>query len=319
MKVAPAPISVIITVRNDAASLPALLRALENQTLAPTEVILAVADSHDATMACARQWQPKHFSRHILEVGSATRSEGRNQAVVIATEPWLAFTDAGCIPRTHWLEALWQAAQSTPAKVVSGFTWGPSRLAWHEAQLPYVLVPRTDIPENPLPATRNMLIHQDVWNTVGPFQPALQFAEDYEWSRRLATHHIQPVFASEARVDWIPRASAADFWLMILRLTRGDIRAGTLRWGHLTMWLRYVALFLAFLLWWVMFGGVFALAAIIIMWLAYVALKAYQFSFSHWNRYLLIPWLQLLADTAVLTGTPMGLVEKITKRDNRSR
>ena len=51
-----APISVVVPVRNEAATLPELLAALIRQSITPAEIVLVDTGSTDSSIAIAQEW-----------------------------------------------------------------------------------------------------------------------------------------------------------------------------------------------------------------------------------------------------------------------
>jgi len=304
-------VAVVITVKNEAFSLPDLLTAFEQQTQLPDEVIITVAESSDRTLEIARQWKPVNIQLQVEERKHLTRSQGRNLGVRLANCEIIVFTDAGCQPEQTWLEELVHPFHKKGIELVSGLTWVKANNAWEEAQAPFVLIPPTQIETNPLPATRNMAILKKSFLKFGGFQPNLNFAEDFEFARRLRSKNILAEFVPSAVVWWQPRTSFQDFFIMIQRLTIGDMQAHTWRLGHFSMVFRYVVFVLLpffFALWLSPFES---LVLSISIYFFYLFVKTIRFSFLNWKSYLWAPLLQLLTDIAVLTGmTQLLLVKK---------
>lgn len=305
-------VSVVVTVKDDALGLAHLLADLDQQTHPPEEVVLAVATSTDATWSVAQRWQPRSTTKVVLDVRQATRAQGRNHGVAAAKSPIIAFTDAGCRPTPAWLEELARPfAQNAKLELVSGFTWVKAESSWQEALAPFVLVPFHQISSHPLPATRNMAIRKATFIHHQGFQPELQFAEDYEFARRLQAAGVESVFVPQAKVYWQGRSNLLLFANMIFHLTKGDIKANTLRLGHFTMWLRYALLLLTIAFLATVFSPGQAAGMGAIIYANYLILKTLRFSYQKRSSYLLAPLLQLVTDMAVLSGTFSGLLERI--------
>ncbi len=298
------PISLVVTVKNDAAGLQRLLASLVEQTRLPEEVILVVADSTDQTLAVAQAWQPANIKVRVAVLPEANRSVGRNYGVNLAQHDLIVFTDAGCVPELTWLAELTAPFKDSKVKLVSGYTAGEGQNSWKEAQIPFVLVPLVKVEDHPLPATRNMAIRRTVFTDIGGFRADLNYAEDFELARRLRAAGIQAMFIPEAVVHWRPRATIGGFFRMIIHLTAGDITAGIIRPGLLTMWLRYLV-FSAILLCQPIVG--------LILYLAYLIFKTAQQKFSYKKTYLVAMGLQIIGDLAVLVGSLIGVGVKIQK------
>ena len=98
----PAPtVSVIVPARDAAATLPATLRALAAQEVAPLEVIVVDDGSTDATRALAEA----AGARVLATAGGRGPGAARQTGVDAARGDVLAFTDADCVPDPGWLRA----------------------------------------------------------------------------------------------------------------------------------------------------------------------------------------------------------------------
>lgn len=91
------PISVIIPTLNEEHSLPQLLRSLENQTMPPSEIIVADAFSSDTTRSIARQ-------HGCIVVNGGLPGKGRNAGANVASKNLLLFLDADVILPKKFLE-----------------------------------------------------------------------------------------------------------------------------------------------------------------------------------------------------------------------
>lgn len=303
-------ISVVLTVKNDARALEETLAFLEAQTVLPDEILVVIAESHDDTLEVAKAWKGTQPQRIVLEHGEITRSRGRNIGARQAKGEILVFTDAGCFPEKSWLENLVRPFRERAVELVSGYSQGTQDSAFQEAQSAFVLVPLHKIGSNPLPATRNMALRSTVFWEYAGFREDLNFAEDYEFALRLQKSGIRSHFASDAVVTWRGRDSLWSFFWMILKLTAGDMSAGTWRRGHLSMWARYMFLALFFLLVSYFFSLKYAIGLSGIVYVLYLVTKCSQFRFSRKESYFWAILFQVCADIGVLTGTLYGIWQR---------
>lgn len=327
------PVTVVITVKNDAVALGELLNLLNKQSRLPDEVVITVAgafaedeetsnknrdrqasstSSDNATLVIAKSWRPRRGGKQVIPVGQVTRGQGRNLGVAAARHDLIVFTDAGCYPEPNWLDNLLEPfSKSQTTKLVSGFTWVDTRSAWQEAQGRMVLVPLEEIDQHPLPATRNMALRRSVFIKAKGFKPQLNYAEDYELAKRLQQLAVKSEFAPNAKVIWQGRTNLGSYYGMIFYLTRGDILAGTWRFGHFSMWLRYLAFIVTIYLVIQFMTEPVSIIFIILIYIAYLLIKTQKYSFSNRLSYIWSPLLQLVTDMAVLGGTATGLLTLI--------
>lgn len=87
-------VSIIIPTLNEEQTLPRTLRMLRNLYPAPLEVIVADGGSIDQTHAIVRQWQNDLPNLRLVECPQMGRACQMNQAVHLATGPFLCFLHA---------------------------------------------------------------------------------------------------------------------------------------------------------------------------------------------------------------------------------
>src|SRR5688572_7034474 len=117
-------ISVVVPARNAEATLGACLRALAAQSMAASQfetIVVVDRDSDDATAQLAHE----AGVRVQVSKGSGPAA-ARNAGIKVARGPWIAFTDADCIPSRTWLSELLRAveASGSPALGAAGATLG---------------------------------------------------------------------------------------------------------------------------------------------------------------------------------------------------
>lgn len=122
-------VSVVIPAFNAEATLADCLWALTNQSL-PTsafEVILVDDGSQDTTAKLARS-----FDVQVMTQINRGAPAARNQGIALARAPWIAFTDADCIPSRGWLAALLASVEQDSKEVpigAAGLTLGHKSLS----------------------------------------------------------------------------------------------------------------------------------------------------------------------------------------------
>ncbi|MBD3279237.1 MAG: glycosyltransferase [Candidatus Pacebacteria bacterium] len=303
------PITVIVTVLNEAKTIKALLTALTQQTLLPKQVIIVDAGSQDETVKLIKQFQKNQSCLKIkLIVKPSNRSQGRNLAVKKSQTSWIAITDAGCIPQKSWLAELAKTQQQNQAPVVAGFYQGQAQTAFEQAVIPYVLVmPDRVEPAKFLPATRSMLIKKSVWQSLGGLNEQLNFAEDHHFARKLQKQSVPIAFSRRAIVSWLPRKNLTQFSKMIFQLAQGDAMAGNWRPKVGLVFLRYLLIFGLLLVLWTInwpreqFLALFTLLGLI--YLGWAIAKNQRYAPQGWYW---LPVLQVSADLAVMAGTLTG-------------
>lgn len=113
-------ITVGICVRNGTKHILETLRAMENQTIKPDQLLVIDDHSTDNTKDILREFQAGtklNFSFHDIE--GKGLFDGRNHVLSLANNEILAFTDADCVPRADWIEQIIRVFKEHP-DVVGG-------------------------------------------------------------------------------------------------------------------------------------------------------------------------------------------------------
>src|SRR3989442_5044342 len=97
-------VSIIVTVRNEARNIAALLDSLLVQE-PPFEVIVIDSDSEDATRDIVRRYEQRYDFVHLYVFGG-TRGAGRNFRIRKAKGDVVAFVDGDAIANPFWLNEI---------------------------------------------------------------------------------------------------------------------------------------------------------------------------------------------------------------------
>ncbi|MBX6755033.1 MAG: glycosyltransferase family 2 protein, partial [Thermorudis peleae] len=108
-------VSLVLTVKNEAATLPALLASIADQTVPPDEVVIVDGGSTDDTLAILERWRDR-LPLVIDVFPGASISQGRNRALALARGDIVAVTDGGVVLAPDWLERLVAPFTAPPAE-----------------------------------------------------------------------------------------------------------------------------------------------------------------------------------------------------------
>ncbi|HEX7079260.1 MAG TPA: glycosyltransferase [Candidatus Eisenbacteria bacterium] len=217
------PTTVIVTVRNEEASIDALLDSLLGGTRAPDEIVVGDGGSTDATRDRLRARAAADPRVRFL-VAPGNRSVGRNAAVRAARHDVIACTDAGGEVEPAWLEAIVRPFADDPGvDVVAGF-YQPAGETLFERAAGVVSAPSLEEVDRArfLPSTRSVAFRRRAWERVRGFDEALDHNEDTPFALALKAAGCRFVFAPDAIVRWRPRGDLRAFFRQHRRFGLGD-------------------------------------------------------------------------------------------------
>lgn len=235
-------ISVIIPVRNEAASIGILLESLLTQTLRPAEIVITDGGSTDATPQIISEYGERGAPIHLIREQATLPGRGRNLAAAQAANEWIAFIDAGVRPESTWLELMAKRAQSSSNIDVVYGSYEPVADTLFKRCAVMAYVPPPAEVEGKLVRSRSvtsMLLKRSVWQTVGGFPENLRSAEDLLFMNKVEQASLGIANAPEALVRWQVQATP---WLTFKRFVtyaRNNMRAGLWRQWQAAIFKRY--------------------------------------------------------------------------------
>ncbi len=247
-------ITVILTVLNEAESLPRLLDSLAAQTRPPDEVVVVDGGSTDGTVALLQA--ERHRGRLpliLVERPGANISQGRNAAIAAASGEIIAVTDAGVRLTPRWLEHITAPLERGHATVVAGF-FRPDPYTLFEVAMGATVLPelRDIVPDRFLPSSRSVAFLRKAAQAVGGYPEWLDFCEDLVFDFWMRDRFGPFAFVPEALVYFRPRGSLRAFARQYYQYARGDGKANL--WGrrHLVRYFTYLVAIplIGWLGWW---------------------------------------------------------------------
>jgi glycosyltransferase involved in cell wall biosynthesis len=221
------PVAIIVTVRNEEASIDALLDSLLAGSRAPDEIVIADGGSTDHTVERLRARAAADPRVRFL-VALGNRSVGRNAAVRAARASIIACTDAGVQVERDWLERITDPFDRDPGvDVVAGF-YRSAGETWFERAAGIVSAPRLDEVDRDrfLPSTRSVAFRRSAWERVHGFDERWDHNEDTPFALSLKSAGCRFAFAPGAIVRWRPRGDLRSFWRQHRRFGYGDGESG---------------------------------------------------------------------------------------------
>ena len=237
-------ISVIVPVRNEEASIGALLECLLNQTLPPAEIAITDGGSTDATTAIIQKYIDRGAPVRLIRTTRALPGRGRNLAVSHSSSDWLAFTDAGIEPQPDWLALLAEQARDGSVDVVYGSYEPRTNTFFKEcAAIAYISPPAEIEGVSMRPRSiASALMRRQVWETVGGFPEHLRSAEDLLFMNQVEEAKFRIAYAPRALVGWDLQPDFRRTFKRFAVYARNNIRAGLWRDWQAAVLSRYLML-----------------------------------------------------------------------------
>jgi len=192
------PISVVIPIRNESASLDGLFASLLALSPAPAEVIFVDTGSDDGSADRIKDWIRRVSLRiQLCSRPGAYPGAARNVGIIAAGEEWIAFLDAGIGPHPDWLGALWECCHEVGSEAIYGCCRFGSDL-W----LGRMLCAVSYGVDRLLPVLPASLFHRDLFRRVGMFEEYLRAGEDILWKNALHKTAVKLPVCEKAVVEY---------------------------------------------------------------------------------------------------------------------
>jgi glycosyltransferase involved in cell wall biosynthesis len=236
------PLSVILTILNEADALRGLLDSLAAQTCAPDEIVVAEGGSRDATPAILAAYATRLPLRVVSAAGSNI-AQGRNAAIRAARGDLIAATDAGVRCEPDWLERLTAPLADPAVMAVAGFFRPEAHSVLELAMGATVLPEPRDVnPATFLPSSRSVAYRRAAWEAVGGYPEWLDFSEDVVFDLALRARYGPFVFVPAAVVNFRPRGSLRALARQYYQYARGDGKANLFPRLHAIRYFTYLGL-----------------------------------------------------------------------------
>lgn len=213
-------VSVVIPVRDGAATLARCLDAIAAQTHRPEEVIVVDNGSRDGSAELAHRHPVGARLAYEPRPGSYA---ARNAAVRSAAGEVIAFTDADCTPSPVWIAAGLAAVAGgfdlAAGRVVPEVSAQPSM--WEKFDAGHHVDQRKYVAEGGFGATANLFVHRHVFAAVGPFDAKLRSGGDKELCLRATRAGFRLGYVPDAVVGHQPRRTLSETWRLHRRLGAG--------------------------------------------------------------------------------------------------
>jgi len=287
-------VSVVVTVRNEAATIGRLLVALEKQSRKPDEVILVDGGSSDKTVQKIKDFSGE-LSVRTIAIGRVNRAKGRNIGIKAATSDVIVVTDGGCTPQPKWLQRLIRPLIQERVDAVAGYYQVRTKSAWQQAVAPFVAVlPERFNPETFLPSSRSLAFTKKTWKEIGGYNEQMDNCEDLDFASKLKKTGGM-VVEPEAKVEWELAGNFKEFFWQIFGYALGDMEGWY--WPHVVKIATIFGRYVLFYFYPVLFLGYIVLFPLAKHWRGVSKPKAW----------LYLPLVQFVADGGVMSGALSGM------------
>jgi len=223
--------SLVTTIFNEIKRLDQTISDIENQTLKPSEIIIADAGSTDGTLERLQQWKEEsQIEIVVFVIQGCNIAEGRNEAIRRAKNELIVSTDFGCRYKKEWLESLILPFKDPSIQVVGGaFGILHDEVKTLASKADFVL-------QNGYPvvmdshfsaSSRSIAYYKSVWQEVGGYLEWLTLAaDDTIFWRMIKAKKIRYHMAVEPNVYWLRHKTFPGFAKEAYRYGLGDGESG---------------------------------------------------------------------------------------------
>lgn len=236
-----AGVSLVCTVRDEAANIAALLDSMLAQTRPADEIVVNDCGSRDATARIVERYIADGQPIRLVRGGSNIPS-GRNNAIRHARGRIIACTDAGLTLDRCWLARIVDPLERGTADVVGGF-FRPVPRSLFELTLGatnYRMATEID-PARFLPFGKSMAFRKAAWLRVGGYPEWASHCEDILFDLALQRAGYRFAFVPDALVLFQPRSSLRAFARQYFLYARGDGLANLWPLRHALRYCTYIA------------------------------------------------------------------------------
>jgi glycosyltransferase involved in cell wall biosynthesis len=221
--------SLVMTVLDEAPALPAFLRSLERQTVAPREIVVVDGGSADDTVTIIEGWKPPNgVTVRVVAVPGAGIAEGRNAGIELTSFDTVAVTDGGTELDPGWLEELMAALNGAGSPDIASGFFRPTGTTLLERAIAYTITPRLAeiAADSFLPSSRSIAFTKRSWRSVGGYPEWIDYCEDLVFDLDLRSTGARFQFVPAATVTWRGRSTLRGLARQYYRYARGDGKAG---------------------------------------------------------------------------------------------
>ena len=243
----PTPVSVVIPVRDEAATVVAAIdSALRQDYEGPLEVVVAVAPSRDGTRDLVAAIASEDLRVQLVDNPTGTASAGLNAAINASSGDVIVRCDAHSMLPPGYVATAVDLLEATGADVVGGIMDAVGRGATGRAVAAAMSNPlgvgdarfHTGGPAGEVDTVYLGVFRRRALEEAGLFDETLERNQDYELNYRIRTLGGSVYFDPRLAVEYRPRSTLSALWKQYFDYGRGKRRVlrmhpGSLRWRQL--------------------------------------------------------------------------------------
>jgi len=230
-------VSLVVPLRDEEATVVALLESVAGQERPPDELVVVDAGSTDGTGDLVSK-HPMPMATHLVREGALFPGTARNAGAKVATQAWLAFTDGGVRLEGAWLAELEAAAMKESADVVFG-SYDPECDTCFRRCAAVAYVPGRGEHGIRGPSVASMALTREAFARAGEFPP-FRAAEDLIFMERLCALPVRIAYAPRAVVRWQLAPDVGRTFRRFASYSEHNLRAGRGRYWHRGVLRHYV-------------------------------------------------------------------------------
>ncbi len=240
-------VSLIIPIFNEAVTLPDLIEGINNQAYPPDEVILVDTGSTDNSVQIINNAIHNNRAIHLINAGRAMPGEARNIGTKKARNEWIAYTDAGILLDSKWLEKLITKIVNSPGVAIVYGSFNPIINSFFTKCATLCYVPALKPGEIRAKSIASCLLQKRVWNDIGGFT-SWRASEDLIFIEKIENNGYHVEYAPNAIVFWQLRSTIKATFQKFITYSMHNVWAGRQAYWHYGVARQYVFLILSVLI-----------------------------------------------------------------------
>ena len=221
--------SAITTIKNEGDTIKDWIIALENQTLAPDEVIIVDGGSTDKTLEILDgHIKNSKFNYKLIKEKSAGISRGRNIAIDLARNDIIISVDAGSVPDKDYFKNVIKAFEAdSEIDMVVGIYKSQGRSFFDRLLSKYFIPDWNNFDhESLLPSARSVGYRKELWKKVGGHPEWLKTGDDTLFDLEYRKVSRKWAVTTDALVYWEFPRKLGSILNLAYRYGKGDGESG---------------------------------------------------------------------------------------------